>query len=950
MCARGSWGQMVVVVLLGVSYGQAEPPGAFRKEAPEAARWNISLDGTWLFAPAGSTDFKPARVPGYWWADSDYKKTTTWRAAQKWKSGTYRRQFSAPGDGTGVVLDFEMIRWGGRVLVNGKSAGQQDLGYSPLELDVTGLLKNGKNELEVIPRGWTSLERYQGKDIQIPVGAANWFGIKHGGIPGHVFLRLYRGARIGRLRIVPRIDGPACDVTTQLTAAGAPWKGWLAAQVLSVDGSEAFSAVKRLEVSLSAGQSLTVTLKDIRAPKAKLWWPERPALYRLVAWLEPAGQQTVACVRDDTFGFREVSSKDGRFCLNGRPIALFGATKLVMGRKLRMMHDPELLWKVEVELFKKMNGVAVRGHVDPLPREWLDMCDRGGVLLFPEFPNFPDVQRQGDLSPYELPLYWKNLQREIRGIISVRFNHPSIVGWSASNEGNGYGDWERCNLVPFVKSVDPTRLVMLSADVSEDIADSHNFAGMWWGTQADFERVARRLAEAYPNSIVGNTEYGQFRPRASWYGRRKIDTNSAEFQKDLAMLRMEQTEVLRRLRFDIIMPFGTRIGRAHDTGRYEDTSPAYHALRNALSSLGVSIDLSNRHASAGGALVVPVWVISDSETAKGPVEVRLYLLDKHPGFDWDGKPAGVTVVRKAQYSTKISPWQALRKDVTIRLPDKPGDYTLAAVVRKQGADEAAAISLRPLRLYGPLPPLRRPRTVGVIERGGKITRWLKARGHKVVLPFGGLRPEVIIIGEGRLYDTQLRQYGFAIANRVEVGGSRLVVLEQSAWDAKAMQENMARALARITAAPLPKTAVMSLFPEPPAEQVLGTYRDYRRLNGLEHIGLRVCLVPAEVAVAEGKAPQAKLTPAADGARTVAATGDNPWRPMMCGFGAGGAKAVWALAHRKFGKGEIYACQVPLAGRLDPANAVEYDPVAERLLAFLIEGKTPEWPARKGAEK
>ena len=232
-------------------------------------------------------------------------------------------------------------------------------------------------------------------------------------------------------------------------------------------------------------------------------------------------------------------------------MALFGATELIMYRMLALMKDPKRLHRVQVELFKKMNGVAIRSHVNPLPRKWLDLCDRGGILVFPEFPNFPDVQRKGDHSPYELPLYWKNFQREIRGMIAVRHNHPSIIGWSASNEGNGYGDWERRNLVPFVKSVDPTRLVMLSADVTEDIADSHNFAGMWWGTQTDFETVARRLAEAYPNCIVGNTEYGQFGPSKSWYGRRKIDGRSAEFQMDVAMRRMEQTEALRRFRFGL---------------------------------------------------------------------------------------------------------------------------------------------------------------------------------------------------------------------------------------------------------------------------------------------------------------------------------------------------------------------------------------------------------------
>jgi len=65
------------------------------------------------------------------------------------------------------------------------------------------------------------------------------------------------------------------------------------------------------------------------------------------------------------------------------------------------------------------------------------------------------------------------------------------------------------------------------------------------------------------------------------------------------------------------------------------------------------------------------------------------------------------------------------------------------------------------------------------------------------------------------------------------------------------------------------------------------------------------------------------------------------------------KPDWALVYRRLGAGDIFACQVPLAARIDrshpdPATArrasgadfavtSDFDPVAERLFAFLIEG-------------
>ena len=919
---------------------------ALTKEAPDAGKWNISLEGTWQFAPENSQDYQPAPVPGFW-NNTVQSKNFTEKEVIKWKSGSYQRNFTTSQINRGTLLDFEMVRWGCDILINGKKIATQDLGYSPIEIDVTSNTKTGKNKLKVITRGWTSLDRYKNKDIQIPTGAGNWFGKKEGGIAGYVTMRTFNNAYIGTLNITPHIIGPSCDITTDITAGAKPWRGKLAVQVVSEDGTKAFSSVKRQNINLKAKQSLAVSIKNILAEDAKLWWPENPTLYRLVAWLEPNAGNQIDYARDDIFGFREISKNNGRFHINGKPMVLFGATELIMYDMLKMMQNKELLTKINVNLFKQMNGTAVRTHMNPLPRRWLDMCDRGGLLVFPEFPNFPDVQRKGDLNPYDLPLYWKNLQREIVGMIKVRHNHPSIIGWSISNEGNGFGDWERKNLVPFVKSIDPTRLVMLSADITEDIADSHNFLGLWWGTQTDFERLSKQLANAYPDRIVGNTEYGQFRPSDSWYGPYKPDRNSDEFIMDFAMLRMEQTETFRRLRYDIIMPYNSRIGKARETGKYEDVSPIFHAQRNAFSPLGVSIARSGRHATAGTELRVPICIMSDGKEVSGKVHGKLYLLKNHPGFDWNGSTDGMTVLAKSKFSVTLKPWQAKNETVSITLPKKPGNYMLASTINIADNKQPGIISLRPLRLFSPLPPLTKPRIVSVIERGDKITKWLKARGHKVVLPFGEQRPDVIIIGDNAVYNALFKQQGYMLGNRVKLYGSRMVILEQDSWDTTAMHSNIGLTLDRLTVTPL-RSSVMSLFPEPGAEKTVGSYKDYKRLNGVDNIALRTCLIPTDTTIKEDNGDKAKL--ATGGTITEkAAVDDNPWQSLISAFGRGGAKVDWALAHKKFGKGEVIACQIPLTDRLNKSKK-QYDPVAERLMAFLIEGTVPTMDKTKSFEK
>ena len=189
-------------------------------EAPAAEEWTVSLNGTWEFAPEGSTEFKPASVPGFWGRSDHSTPPADVKAMQGWKSGTYRRSFSVPEGRTGVAIDFDMVRWGGEVFVNGKAAGSIDLGYTPLRVDVSALVKPGDNVLEVRPRGWVTLPRADGKNISIPIGAGNWFGEKSAGIPDDVSLRFYDGAAIGDIRIIPTINGPACRIETAVTTPG----------------------------------------------------------------------------------------------------------------------------------------------------------------------------------------------------------------------------------------------------------------------------------------------------------------------------------------------------------------------------------------------------------------------------------------------------------------------------------------------------------------------------------------------------------------------------------------------------------------------------------------------------------------------------------------------------------------------------------------------------------
>ncbi|MBA2481863.1 MAG: hypothetical protein H0V44_14455 [Planctomycetes bacterium] len=913
----------MTALLCAHASGEGEPVPT---TIPDPAAWNRFLHDGWEFAAGGSTDFNPIRVPGDWSMAQQYPD---YQVGATWVDGTYRCSFELPAGTTGACLSFEAIRWGGGIAVNGKSVGLHDLGFAPITVDISHALRVGTNIVEVTPRGWPAVERFDTGDTKIPCGAANWFGHKPGGITGEVILQVYEGARIADIQIRPKIHPRSCTVNVEVQGGRQPWKGALKAAILSDDG-KAMSAVVTHSLVLSAGATTPVSLPDIALADAALWWPEAPAMHRARVWLESDGQGAPASVREESFGLREVATKDGNFYLNDRRQALHGLTGVWTYGDFTFMSDAKRLKAYQVTLFKAMNAAAFRSHQEPLVRSWLDLCDRNGILVFLEFPNFPDVQRLpmwSLKSPYERPEFWEALKREITGMMRQRMNHPSIVGWSVSNEGNGFGDWERDHLVPYVQAIDATRPIMLSADTTQDLADSHNFMGNWFGTQRDFERAMADLASAYPDRLTGCSEFAQGEPGALRHGVEKAQRDSSAVDRDLAYIAMEQVEALRRLRFDLIMAMTYPLGAAKESGNLADVPEQFHAMRNALSPLAVSIDRSHRHGVAGTTITVPVWAMSDAESAQGQVSVDVMLLDRHPGFGWNGDTAGFGVLAKVRIAMSIAPWQARSDTAIIQIPEAAGAYTLAAVMR-DASGAMRALSLRPLRVYAPLPPVERPRTVGVIETDGRIAAWLTRRGHRVVYPYGDVIPEVIVAGEGMLQDPRCRSWGFVMSERVKAG-AKLVILEQQAWNPDAFAGIVLRSLTSATM----RQHEEPLHPLAALPTSVGSSADFLRLNGVDGIGLRVRIEPKATAAPAVVVPDNATT----GVAAATKSGDEwDWAPWLVGYSRGFKNPDWAVARRSCGQGEIIACQVPLVARIDATAADMFDSVAERLLAHLIE--------------
>ena len=188
-------------------------------------------------------------------------------------------------------------------------------------------------------------------------------------------------------------------------------------------------------------------------PDARRWCPEDPHLYHLEVELQRAGQ--VVHGRRVRFGFREFWIEDNGFCLNGRPIRLFGDSWHYMGAA---QQNPAYA-RTWFEMAQATGINAIRTHAMPYPPCYFDVADEMGMLIIDESALYGS---HGTLGFHE-PEFWPACRDHVRRMVRRDRNHPSIIFWSACNETvwkGGAAIFEGLlSLADTIGEVDSTRFV-----------------------------------------------------------------------------------------------------------------------------------------------------------------------------------------------------------------------------------------------------------------------------------------------------------------------------------------------------------------------------------------------------------------------------------------------------------------------------------------------------------
>lgn len=383
----------------------------------------LLLGGPWLFRadpqdtglgeglPRSTTSagWSPVQVPNASNAedlsDASQRGTVTW----------YRKDFRAPGRSGRWALRFEAVNYRARVYLNGREIARHVGDDIPFDAYVPRL-RRGVNRLVV---------RVDNRRLETDFPAVRIIG----GRPSGGWWNYNGILREVYLRPVGQVDVAAFGVRPILPCRRCP--AWASVNLLlrnPFPGAKRVRPVARvagrpvaLRPLVVPGRASRQVSARVRLGRLRLWEPGSPHLYTASASAGGTGYST-------HFGVRSIRvSPNGRMLLNGRPVALRGASIHEEVQGVGAALGPVQ----RAALFRDLKGLGAtvtRSHY-PLHPNFYEMADRAGILVYEEIPFYQ--VREG---PLALRSVRARAVDYLRDTIRRDQNHASVFAWSIGNE------------------------------------------------------------------------------------------------------------------------------------------------------------------------------------------------------------------------------------------------------------------------------------------------------------------------------------------------------------------------------------------------------------------------------------------------------------------------------------------------------------------------------------
>ncbi len=375
----------------------------------------------------------------------------------------YKRQFKIPDSWSSkrVILNFDAVDWAANVWVNGALVGSHKGAYDRFSFDITPFLKSeGEQEIVVAVDDPTSSEAQARGKQQMPQEGIWYTPVS--GIWQTVWLEAVSSdAYIKEVKITPDIDEGTVSVIPMLNEPKLP---------------EYTVRITVYEKDYKIGSALVLADNEgvIELNDPKLWSPNSPFLYDLnVQLIDDSG--AVLDEVESYFGMRKISlgyvKGNQVMMLNDKPLFHYGT--LDQGWWPDGLHTPpsDEAMKYDLEITKQMGFNTVRKHIKVEPDRWYYWCDKLGLMVWQDMPSamvvIPEEGKERPTHVQHVTRTGDDLNRrsestaqfewELKRMVDLHYNSPSIVIWVPFNEG--WGQYETCRIADNVKAMDPSRLV-----------------------------------------------------------------------------------------------------------------------------------------------------------------------------------------------------------------------------------------------------------------------------------------------------------------------------------------------------------------------------------------------------------------------------------------------------------------------------------------------------------
>ena len=386
-------------------------------------------------------------------AAANIKSRLSARGFKEMGTGWYRKIITPDVSmkGKRVVLDFEGIMLTGDVYLNGQHVGGTDYGYVGFEIDITNKLKYGQQN-EILVKAETQNETasrwYTGgglfRDVNLMTTSAELYLERH---PLYITTR----------------DNQYVTVGVEFTNRGRQREVKIGLKLYDPNGVCVYENTEDF-IRRTASRTQEVKMKEVKVTNPQLWDTEHPNLYRAeVTLMTKDGVPTDSY--SEHFGIRTIEyGPDFGLKLNGKKVLLKGYANHHTLGALGAAAYPRAIEK-RIQLMKEFGMNHIRTSHNPYSRQFVELCDKYGMLIVDELYDKWTRQHSGTRAPF-----MNHWAYDVSEWVKRDRNSPSVVMWSLGNElqqdpNQPFNDWGvTCYkmMKPVLERYDSTRKVTVA--------------------------------------------------------------------------------------------------------------------------------------------------------------------------------------------------------------------------------------------------------------------------------------------------------------------------------------------------------------------------------------------------------------------------------------------------------------------------------------------------------